>query len=109
MGVTFIYCRGYVPNPVTNSHKCRITQSLQGIQVIICLLHLGRSVMSDSFATPWTVARQSPLPIEFSRQEYWRVLPFHPPGDLSNTEIESASLALPELTGEFFITEPLGN
>ena len=23
------------------------------------------------FATPWTVARQAPLPMEFSRQEYW--------------------------------------
>ena len=90
MGVTFIYCRGYVPNPVTNSHKCRITQSLQGIQVIICLLHLGRSVMSDSL----TVARQSPLPIEFSRQEYWRVLPFPSPGDLPHPGIEPGSLAL---------------
>ena len=23
------------------------------------------------FATPWTVARQSPLPMKFSRPEYW--------------------------------------
>ena len=23
------------------------------------------------FATPWTVARQAPLSMEFSRQEYW--------------------------------------
>ena len=28
--------------------------------------------MSD-FATPWTVAGQAPLSMEFSRQEYWRV------------------------------------
>ena len=28
------------------------------------------SVMSDS-CDPWTVARQVPLSIEFSRQEYW--------------------------------------
>ena len=28
------------------------------------------------FATPWTVARQAPLSVGFSRQEYWSGLPF---------------------------------
>ena len=28
------------------------------------------------FGTPWTVARQAPLPIVCSRQEYWSGLPF---------------------------------
>ena len=23
------------------------------------------------FVTPWTIAHQAPLPMEFSRQEYW--------------------------------------
>ena len=50
------------------------------------------SVMSNS-ATPRTVAHQSPLPIEFSRQEYWSGLPFPSPGDLPDTEIEPASPA----------------
>ena len=31
--------------------------------------------MSDSFVTPWTVACQAPLSMEFSRQEYWSGLP----------------------------------
>ena len=31
------------------------------------------------FATPWTVAHQAPLPMEFSRQEYWSGLPFPSP------------------------------
>ena len=31
------------------------------------------------FATPWTVARQVPLSMEFSRQEYWSGLPFPSP------------------------------
>ena len=30
--------------------------------------------------TPWTIAQQAPLTMEFSRQEYWR--PFPSPGDL---------------------------
>ena len=32
------------------------------------------------FATPWTVARQAPLAMEFPRQEYWSGLPFPSPG-----------------------------
>ena len=39
------------------------------------------SVVSD-FATPWTAARQAPLSVGFSRQEYWSALPGPPPGDL---------------------------
>ena len=34
------------------------------------------SVVSKSFAAPWTVAHQAPLSMEFSRQEYWSGLPF---------------------------------
>ena len=41
------------------------------------------SVVSDSFATPWTVARQAPLSMGFSRQEYWNGLPFPSPGESS--------------------------
>ena len=36
----------------------------------------GYCVMSDSFATPWTVARQAPLSMGFPRREYWSGLPF---------------------------------
>ena len=34
------------------------------------------SVVSDSFAIPWTVACQAPLSMGFPRQEYWSGLPF---------------------------------
>ena len=30
------------------------------------------------FVASWTVAHQAPLSMEFSRQEYWRGLPFNP-------------------------------
>ena len=36
------------------------------------------------FETPWTVARQAPLSMGFSRQESWSGLPGPPPGDLPN-------------------------
>ena len=44
--------------------------------------------------TPWTVARQAPLSMGFSRQEYWSGLPFPSPGDLPNPGIEPGCPAL---------------
>ena len=46
------------------------------------------------FATPWTVARQAPWSMGFSRQEYWSGLPCSPPGDLPDPGIEPISPAL---------------
>ena len=57
------------------------------------------------FATPWTVAHQVPLSVEFYRQEYWNGLPFPIPGDLPHPGIKSVSFASPSLPGRFFITE----
>ena len=50
--------------------------------------------MSDSFATPWTVAHQAPLPMGFPRQEHWSGLPFPSPGDFPNPGIKPVSPAL---------------
>ena len=58
--------------------------------------------MSESFATPWTGAHQAPLFMGFFRQEYWNRLPFPPPGDLPNPEMEPVS---PALAGRFFTAE----
>ena len=53
------------------------------------------------FMTPWTVARQAPLSMGFSRQEYCSGLPFPSPGNLPDSGIKPASLAL---AGGFFTT-----
>ena len=47
------------------------------------------SVMSDS-ATPWTAARQAPLSMGFSKQEYWSRLPIPILEDLPDSGIEPA-------------------
>ena len=47
------------------------------------LLLLVCKVTSNSFVTLWTVARQAPLSMGFSRQEYWSGLPFPSPGESS--------------------------
>ena len=41
-----------------------------------------------TLATPWTVACQAPLSMEFSWQEYWSGLLFHSAGDLPDSGIE---------------------
>ena len=46
------------------------------------------------FATPWTVACQAPLSMEFSRQEYWSGLPIPSPEDLPDPGIEPRSSSL---------------
>ena len=59
------------------------------------------------FVTPRTLARQAPLPMKFSRQEYWSSLPFPPPGDLSNSRIKLEFSASSALAGGLFTTESL--
>ena len=62
--------------------------------------------MSDSIATPWTVAHQAPLCMGFSgKNECWSGFPFPSPGDFSDPGIEPTS---PALAGGFFIAQPLG-
>ena len=57
------------------------------------------------FATPWTVAHQDPLSMEFSRQGYWGGLPFPSPGDLPNPGTEPRS---PALQVDYLPSEPPG-
>ena len=67
----------------------------------------GSVIHSDvsDFATPWTVARQFPLFMEFCRQEYWSELRCPSPGDLPNPGIELGS---PALQADSLLSEPPG-
>ena len=51
-------------------------------------------LVSQLFMTPWSIAHQAVLSMEFSRLEYWSGLPFPSPGNLSNLGIESGSPSL---------------
>ena len=61
---------------------------------IDCERVLGCFSRVQLFVTPWTIAHQAPLSMEFSRQEYWSGLPFLSPGALSNTGIKHQFPAL---------------
>ena len=60
------------------------------------------------FVTLWTVSCQAPLSVGFPRQEYWSGLPFPPPGNLPDPEIQPKSPASPALARGFITTEPSG-
>ena len=66
----------------------------------ICALPLSRVRL---FVAPWTVARQAPLSMEFSRQEYWSGLSFPSPVDLPDPGIEPRS---PTLWADYLPCEP---
>ena len=62
--------------------------------------------MSDStLVTPWVIACQGSLSMEFSRQEYWSGLPFPSPGDLPDPGIEVGS---PVFQADSLPSEPSG-
>ena len=50
--------------------------------------------LCPTLVTPWTVACQAPLSMEFPRQEYWSGLPFPSPGHLPSPGVEPKSPAL---------------
>jgi len=68
----------------------------------MCCVMLSCSVVSDSLLT---VARQAPLSMGFSRQEYWSGFPFPSPGDLPNSGIERRC---PTLQVDSLTSEPPG-
>ena len=63
----------------TDQHMCAHAQPLSRVWLIV---------------TPWTIACEAPLSMEFSRQEYWSGLPFPSPGDLPDAGIEPGSPVL---------------
>ena len=71
------------------------------LETVVCVCCVCSQAVSHVllFATPWTVARQAPLSMEFSWQEYQNGLPFPTTENLLDSEIKPMSLAL---AGVFF-------
>ena len=75
----------------------------QGMSPSLSLL-FNHHVVSNSFATPQTIAHQVPLSMRFSRQEYWSGLLCPPPEDLLDPGIEPGSSMSSALAGRFYTT-----
>ena len=67
----------------------------------ICLCSLSHVRLCG----PWTVAHQTLLSMEFSKQEHWSGSPFPSPGDLPNPGIKPGS---PALQVDSLLSEPPG-
>ena len=87
---------------MAGSQQTFVDETLNGV---LCIVAVSRQVVSDYFATPWTVAHQAPLFTRIPWQEYWSGLPFLFPGYLPNPGIKSVS---PALAGGLFTAEPPG-
>ena len=75
--------------------------------VCVCMCTLSGVQL---FATPWTIARQAPWSMGYSRQEFWSGLPFPFPGDLPNPGIEpTAPAASPALRVNSLLLNHLGS
>ena len=68
-------------------------------------IEVSVSQSCSTLVTPWAVARQAPLSMEFSRQEYWSGLSFPSPGDLPDPGIKPRS---PALLADSLPSEPPG-
>ena len=58
-------------------HKRRAVPEKGLNHLLLLLSHFSRVQL---FATPWTVPRQAPLSVRFTRQEYCSGVPLPPPG-----------------------------
>ena len=76
---------------------------------MLCCAMLSHFSDTGLFVTLWTVVRQAPLSMGFSRQEYWSGLPFPSPGEeegcLPDPRIKPGS---PELQADVLLSEPPG-
>ena len=88
-------------DPLGGEMETLLTLTVRG-GVCACVHSLSHVQL---FATPWTVARQAPLSMGFSRHKYWSGVPCPPPGDLPDPGIEFQS---PALRADSFPAEPAG-
>ena len=92
---------------LTHTHSAIFVSPLKPLRCVcmcVCACECIRFSCVWLFATQRTRARQAPLSMGFSRQEYWSGLPCPPPGDLANPGMEPASLTFPALAGGFLTT-----
>ena len=78
------------------SFSCALQGFTMNYLILDCVSILKALVAQScpTLAALWTVDRQAPLSMGFSRQEYWSGLPCLPPGDLPDPGIEPWSAAL---------------
>ena len=70
----------------TEALKCKEYTCMLKLHTHMCVLSYQSR---PTLWAPWTVAHCAPLPMEFSRQEYWSGFPFPTPGDLPHIGVKA--------------------
>ena len=97
-----------------------VTQSIYHVCVCVCVrvrvrararVHKCACMLSCFscawlFGTPWTVDRQAPLSMGFSREEHWSGWPCPLPGILPDPGIKPKSVRSPSLTSSLPLAPP---
>ena len=83
-------------NLITSMHV-RLDKPCRVLTPCVCVLSRFNHI--QLFVTPWTVARQDPLSMGFSRQEHFSGLPWPSAGDLPDPGIEPRVLYHSHLLG----------
>ena len=92
----------HIPQKKQHTHQ-------QPVQIPPSPFHKGKWLSRVRFSgTPWTAARQAPLSLGFSSQEYLNGLPCPPPGDLPDSGTEPLFLMPPILVGGLLPLVPPG-
>ena len=94
------YCQsGFKPGPdwLYQAHTCPLQLVLNSRLLPFIVTKLCLTLL-----TPWAIARQAPLSMEFPGQVYWSGLPFPSPGNLPNPRIKLKSCTASGL----YTTEP---
>ena len=86
-----------------------VQRQIQGSRMVQAFGHIGACMLShfshaQLFVTPWTLVHQTPLSIEFSRQEYWSGLPFPSSEDLPDPGIEPVCVSYVSWISSGFFT-----
>ena len=101
-----LYFNLTTPSKVCRNHIMHLPQILRALLTLHPrhLLVFCHSIVSDSFVNPWAVCSSPDSYARgiFSRQEYWRGLPFPTPGDVPNPGIKPKSLASLALAADSF-------
>ena len=76
-------------NKKTELTYLSLCRGQQGVGGCVCVCVRARAQLCLTLCDPWTVAREAPLAMEFSRQEYWSGLPSPSPGIFPTQESNS--------------------
>ena len=88
---------------------CRPRWGLAGAQANPVCVHAKSLQWCLNLCDPMDLARQAPLSMGFSRQEYWSGLPCPPSGDLSDPWIKPVSSVAPELQANSLLLSHWGS